>query len=85
MSQNVLKTSDNAPRADTLRKLLALGPLHLSEIHDAMGGNREFTLDALEALILAGHAYQGHDTNCVKVYRLTNTARDSAFAKELTC
>ena len=68
-------------RAQTLRKLLALGELHRSEIDHAMGGDKPATQLALEELIQAGEVYAAMSSYGTRVYRLRGDRLGTVFAE----
>lgn len=67
-------------RTEALRKLLAIGELHRSEIDDAMGGDKSEITHALAELMRSGEVRMVSSGYGVQVCRLTDTARVRAFS-----
>ena len=67
-------------RTDTLRKLLAIGEMCLSEIELAMGGSRAEVAGAIQALRSDGELVYVRDGRQQTYYRLTDQSRAAAFA-----
>lgn len=66
-------------RAETLRKLLALGDLCRQEVEQIMGGDRIQTINALADLHNAGDLLYVKNGRQQTYFRLTDEARASAF------
>lgn len=66
-------------RAPTLRKLLAIGEMCLTEIVQTMGGDRAEVAGALQQLRAQGEIVYVRDGRQITYYRLTNQARATAF------
>ena len=68
-------------RIETLRKLLALGELHRSEIDLAMGGDKSEIAQALADLMRFGDVVVATGDYGMRVYRLTAQASTKAYAE----
>jgi hypothetical protein len=62
-------------RVNALRKLLAVGDLHRSEIDAAMGGDRFATEDALSELTKSGEVKRISSGYGVTMFQLTEPSR----------
>lgn len=69
-------------RVNALRKLLAVGDLHRSEIDIAMGGDRLTTEDALAELTKSGEVKRVSSGYGVLMFRLTESARVRVFLED---
>ncbi len=68
-------------RIETLRKLLALGDLHRSEIDLAMGGDKASIAQALSDLMRFGDVVVATGDHGMRVYRLTQQAQSKTYAE----
>ena len=70
-------------RVNALRKLLAVGDLHRSEIDIAMGGDKLTTEDALAELTKSGEVKRISSGYGVLMFRLTEPSRGRAFVEPI--
>lgn len=70
-------------RTDTLRKLLAIGELHRSQIDIAMGGDKTEITHALAELMRNGEVRMVPLAAGVQLCQLTDAARARAFAEPI--